>query len=271
MSAGHVSHPWRRYLRFSVRGLIVVVLLVGSWLGWIVRSARIQREAVAAINEAGGYAYYDWEWGNRGWRSGGAPNAPTWLVKQLGVDYFSRVVRVEFDEKSGSDAKLVHVGHFPALESLLLANCRNVGSYGLTHLHGLTNLSELDVSNTFVGDSGLAHLEGLRNLSTLNLAKTRITDAGMIHLRRLTELTSVDLRDDQVRSAGLAHLAGSPSPITAKTSTKATADQFVVRSGNTNVFSMLPSALMVTSFSVPRAGLNCGNRPGCVNWSRETE
>ena len=39
MSAGHVSHPWRRYLRISVRGLIVLVLLVGSWLGWIVAHA----------------------------------------------------------------------------------------------------------------------------------------------------------------------------------------------------------------------------------------
>ena len=49
-----VSRPWRRFLRFSVRGMIVVVLVIGGWLGWLVRSARIQREAVAAIEEAGG-------------------------------------------------------------------------------------------------------------------------------------------------------------------------------------------------------------------------
>jgi hypothetical protein len=36
-----VSHPWRRYVRFSVRGLIVLVLVVGFGLGWIVRIARI--------------------------------------------------------------------------------------------------------------------------------------------------------------------------------------------------------------------------------------
>ena len=55
------SRRWRRYLRFSVRGLIVVVLVVGGWLGWIVRGARIQREAVAAITRAGGRVAYDWE------------------------------------------------------------------------------------------------------------------------------------------------------------------------------------------------------------------
>ena len=44
------SHvPGGDFCAFSVRGMIVVVLLVGGWLGWVVRSTRIQREAVAAI------------------------------------------------------------------------------------------------------------------------------------------------------------------------------------------------------------------------------
>ena len=55
-------HFWRRFLRFSVRGLIVLVLVVGVWLGWLVPHARIQRDAVAAITRAQGSAYYDWEW-----------------------------------------------------------------------------------------------------------------------------------------------------------------------------------------------------------------
>jgi hypothetical protein len=58
MPAGPVSHPWRRLLRFSVRGLIVLVLVIGAGLGWVVRSARIQREAVAAIKSAGGGVTY---------------------------------------------------------------------------------------------------------------------------------------------------------------------------------------------------------------------
>ena len=46
--ANPASRPLRRFLRFSVRGMIVLVLLIGCWSGWLVRSARIQREAVAA-------------------------------------------------------------------------------------------------------------------------------------------------------------------------------------------------------------------------------
>jgi hypothetical protein len=49
-----VSRPWRRFLRFSVRGLIVLVLVIGVGLGWIVRRAHIQRDAVSAITKAGG-------------------------------------------------------------------------------------------------------------------------------------------------------------------------------------------------------------------------
>ena len=33
-----VSRPWRRFLRISLRGMIVVVLVVGGWLGWLVRT-----------------------------------------------------------------------------------------------------------------------------------------------------------------------------------------------------------------------------------------
>jgi hypothetical protein len=33
--ADPVPHPWRRYLRFSARELIVLVVVIGAGLGWI--------------------------------------------------------------------------------------------------------------------------------------------------------------------------------------------------------------------------------------------
>ena len=94
MPAGPVSRPWRRFLRFSVRGLIVLVLVIGAGLGWLVRSARIQREAVAAIKKAGGSVNYDWEWSNGKTIPEGKPWAPrgSWIV--IGVDYFGHVTAV---------------------------------------------------------------------------------------------------------------------------------------------------------------------------------
>jgi len=43
MPAGTVSRSWRRYPRFSVRGLIVLVLAIGAKMGWILRSATLAR------------------------------------------------------------------------------------------------------------------------------------------------------------------------------------------------------------------------------------
>ena len=63
--------------------------VIGGWLGWTVRSAHIQREAVAAIRLAGGSVRYHWD--KRHARNASLfakPWWPKWLVNQLGVDYF---------------------------------------------------------------------------------------------------------------------------------------------------------------------------------------
>jgi hypothetical protein len=52
---------WFRRPRLSVRASMVLVLLLGGGIGWVVRIARIQRGAVAAIQRAGGRVWYSWE------------------------------------------------------------------------------------------------------------------------------------------------------------------------------------------------------------------
>ena len=158
MPAGPVSRPWRRYLRFSVRGLIVVVLVIGGGLGWIVRQAHVQRDAVAAIEKSGGGVSYHW-----GWRDGksiprGKPWAPKWLVDRIGVDYFGHVTAVGLSPTE-TDSAIVHVGHLTQLQRLTI-NGSSVSDAGLTHLKGLTKLSVLGLGNTQVTDAGLAQFEG---------------------------------------------------------------------------------------------------------------
>ena len=108
MTTEPARSPWRRYLRLSVRALIVLVLLIGGVLGWIVRGARIQRDAVAAITQAGGEVFYDWQWHNGLAIPGGKPPAPGWLIDTFGVDYFANVVSVDLQPEATS-ALLVHV------------------------------------------------------------------------------------------------------------------------------------------------------------------
>ena len=47
--------------RISVRGLMILVLVLGAWMGWKIHRARAQRRAVAAIRGVGGRVDYDWQ------------------------------------------------------------------------------------------------------------------------------------------------------------------------------------------------------------------
>ena len=208
MPAGPASRPWRKYLRFSMRGLIVVVLLFGAGLGWIVRQAQIQRDAVAAIVGANGSVVYDWNWSDGELNTEGKPWAPGWLVDLIGVDYFGHVTDVWFFASSKpTDAMFVHVGRLTQLERLHIYRS-SLGDAGLTHLKWLTKLSGLFLGSNQVTDAGLVHLKGLPKLSSLDLGGTNITDAGMAHLGDLTKVTALNLSRAHVTDAGLVHLKG---------------------------------------------------------------
>ena len=152
-----VARPWRRFLRFSVRGLIVLVLVIGGWFGWVVRSARIQREAVAAIKNAGGIVYYGWEYSDSTVAPGQKPRVPTWLVDLIGVDYFGHVTAVGFFNPI-DDKVFVQVGRLSGLQ-LLYLDGTSTSDAELAHLKSMTRLSFLSVRSTQISDAGLECLK----------------------------------------------------------------------------------------------------------------
>jgi internalin A len=211
----------------SLRALLVLVLVCGAGLGWLVRSARIQRDAVAAIEHAGGSVAYEWGFYKAKTPRGRVPPVPKWLVDLIGVDYFGHVTKIELCE--ATDPPLIQVGrltrakrlwldrslirdaelaHLKGLSSLTWLAFDNtaVSDAGLVHLNGLTSLSRLDLEGTKVSDEGLVHLKGLINLNGLNLDATQITGAGLVHLKGLTKLSSIGLSYTQVGDDGLMHL-----------------------------------------------------------------
>ena len=198
--------PWRRYLRFSLRGLIVIVLVIGAGLGWVVRNARIQRDAVAAIQRGTtAFVRYDWEWKDGEEITGGAPWGPNWLVDRLGVDYFGHVTSVTRWDSADSDMPFVQIGQLSRLEDLCVFGIRVED--GLVHLKGSTSLKVLDLSFTDVTDAGLVHLKGLSSLRDLNLSKCKITGAGLVHLSKLKGLQFLDLGGSRVTDDGFVHVA----------------------------------------------------------------
>jgi Leucine Rich Repeat (LRR) protein len=208
MSDGLVSRPWRRFLRYSVRGLILLVLVVGVWLGWIVRSARLQHAAVAAIEKDGGFVIYDgWNSDNGRWTNS-KPWRTNWLTNTIGVDYFADVkdvINVDL-----FDDTLRHVGQLRQIQTLEMSDIgqRKVTDAGLAHLKGLTKLLELHLSGSEVTDAGMVYLKDLTALKILELSGSEVTDAGMVYLKDLTALKILDLNYTHVTDAGLVHLKG---------------------------------------------------------------
>jgi hypothetical protein len=172
--------------------MMVLVMVIGVWLGWHLRTVRIQQDAVAAIKRAGGSVTYDWEWGNYNpdiIDSNGKPRAPKWLADRVGVDHVASVVLVDLvprstkDPNKADDATLAHVGRLGRLESLWL-NGTAITDAGLAHIQGLTGLRDLTIGDTRVSDAGLAHLKGMTRLGTLYIIGNRVTDDGVLELER---------------------------------------------------------------------------------------
>lgn len=169
----------RRLLQFSLRSLLIFVLLVSigmSWLGVKLERARRQREAVRVVRAAGGYAWYDYEWEDRF----AEPPVPGWLRGLVGDDFFDVV------------AVTVWRGDF--------------GDDEMIYLRRLTKLEMIGICYAQITDAGLEYLEGLTNLTDLILTDTQITDAGLKHLEGLTSLHSLDVRSNQVTPEGVANL-----------------------------------------------------------------
>ena len=147
-----------RWFQFSLRALLVFVLLVSigmSWLGVKMDQARKRREAVEAIERAGGGVTYDYQSGNRS----AEPPVPKWARATFGDDFFFDVIAVWANEADFGDDEAVY-------------------------LKRLTNLSILDLSGTQVTDAGLEHLKGLTNLWQLYLSGTQVTTKGVESLRQ---------------------------------------------------------------------------------------
>ena len=115
-------------------------------------------------------------------RSG--PWAKTWLVENLGVDYFSHVRWVILSGPKADDEVMRHVGRLGRLDQLTLGETR-VTDAGLAPIRGLTGLKMLAMGrNDAIEGPGLVNISGLANLRKLYFGGSKIDDADMVHLAR---------------------------------------------------------------------------------------
>jgi hypothetical protein len=151
---GVKRRPWWSALRISVGGMMLAILVVGAWLGLMVESAQIQREAVAAIRSKNGRVYYEWDDVAGKHVPFGKPWWPQWVVDRVGVDLLGNIVNAYLGPE-GTDAELVRALQLDGLEYLDISKAR-VTDAGLEGLGRLSGLKRLDIHNTRITDAGLA-------------------------------------------------------------------------------------------------------------------
>jgi hypothetical protein len=176
---------WR--FQFSIRSLLVLVVVVAipcSWFAVEMKAASEQQRAVEEIKKAAGYVQYDYD--RQSWRQGGIaqPPAPVWLLNLLGVHFFADVVWVGDFHCQFTDATLKNFKDLTELEELDLSSTK-ITDAGMKNLEGLTRLRELRLEFTEVTDAGLVHLKGMKQLRELLLFNTHVTNAGVRELRKV--------------------------------------------------------------------------------------
>jgi internalin A len=210
--SNHRWHPWLKHLRFSVRGLIGLIVLIGAGLGWLVHIAReagIQRAAVLAIERTGGVALYEWEWKDNHYIGRGAPTWPQWLVDRVGIDYFGTVRMVATGERT-SDNEMALIGQLPELEGLIIRS-PGVSDAGMEYLRGLNRLESLSLWEAGISDTGLSRLRTLRGLQRLKLGPIKVSDWAITQVATLNGLRVLEFDYTDVNDASLAYLTSLPN------------------------------------------------------------
>jgi hypothetical protein len=197
----------------SVRGLLVLGLILGAALGWVadkLRRARRQHEASVAVLSRHGTIDYGESFRLESWGRLplGAPPRHGWLREWVGDDLFDTVTRVTFFGQEGvGDADLALLEDFPDMEELHVSKAP-VTDRGIAHLAGMKRLRRVTISEAPITDRSLVAISRLPRINQLDLNRTRITDAGLVALDAMPHLLTLDLQWTQVTDAGLVHLAG---------------------------------------------------------------
>jgi hypothetical protein len=182
-------------MRFTLRLLMVIVLAFGVWLGWVVRCARFQREAMIAVQRSiartgYGVLIYDWQYQGGVVKGSGKFQWPAWLVDRLGIEYFQRITWASLCNPS--EEELLPLARLGGLERLdLFGDEVDDAKLALVTSAGVSKM--VLIKSSSITNSGLVHLGKMTGLEVVQLERNRLlTDAGVDELRR--SLPGVEIR-----------------------------------------------------------------------------
>ena len=193
----------RRWAVLGLRGLLVLILIIGLGLGYLGRQASNLRQAKGALEKCGGYIIWEdrfvWLGGARYYdpQQGESVDHPTWFRRVLGDDVFHQPRAVLLMPRGRP------VGPLPATPEVDIHRA-------MTLVRRLEGIEAIDVSDYPINDAQLQTLLAWPDLRRLELENTSgLFSAGFAEiakLRNLRELKLGNLKDGKLALAMAAEL-----------------------------------------------------------------
>lgn len=169
----------RRWLRFSLRTLLVVMTALAISIGLYIKSYRDRRAAISVAERLGAAINYHYD-------------APKWLRKLVGDErYFWNPNSLRFESSD-----LITSG--PLTDDKL--------QNAMPYLQRFGDLNYLSFRESKITNDGLKHLLPLADrLIVLDLTYTAVSDEGLMQLKQMPKLMFVRVKDGTaVTPAGIA-------------------------------------------------------------------
>ncbi len=210
---GQSAKPARRWFRFSLRSLLLLVAVLAiplGWLGWKVNRARNQRIVVTELQKLNAQFIYDYQIViKNGWltKSNLSSPGPKWLTELLGNEFFTDVYCVTVDDPKATNETIALIAKLPGVEGVNLTSRTGITDVGLVHFAEMHNVDGVKLVSDRITGSGLVHLTSLKRLKRL-WASRWITDDALEHISKLERLELLHLFEAvQISDRGLAHIA----------------------------------------------------------------
>jgi hypothetical protein len=208
----------RRWLRFSLRTMLVLVTAFGVWLGIKVDEARRQKAAVEKLQALGVEVWYEHQrTANGGFDVRIDLAVPDWARDLCGDHFFQTVKGLFYVRRLGAgvtpemsnpitDADLKCLADLPHLEQLIISRAP-ITDAGLAHLRHPERLRVVAIYMTQVGDSFVRRLKNAGRLESLVLDETQVTDDALAELTNLPHLQVLGLQHTDTGDRALAPFA----------------------------------------------------------------
>lgn len=207
----------KRWRAISLRMLMLLVLIVAGWLGWITHRAKVQRDAVAVLRRHHASVHY--RQARFKFPFIDSRPVPAFLYRWLGADYFDTVFDVKYwgsgnPKIAGADGDEVMQAacRLPGLLFFKFVECELAES-GADGLGGLTHLRQLDFRpDSRMSPRMVSELGQLSNLEVLLINGDGLRDEDLAFLRRLGSLQSfIMMKGTTLTDACLDEIAAAPN------------------------------------------------------------